>query len=111
MTMHQCPCCDYFTLPERETYFICPICNWEDDGLGLNSLDACSGPNHTTLREARKKFMKYGSVSEKKRKLYEYKQRVTPPRMPVPPLPEPAVPIQPPPPQASRRRSSKSRKR
>ncbi len=29
---HQCPCCDYISLPERGNYLICRICFWEDDG-------------------------------------------------------------------------------
>ncbi|MBD2546814.1 CPCC family cysteine-rich protein, partial [Planktothricoides raciborskii] len=33
-TLYPCPCCGYHTLtaPPPETYSICPICCWEDDG-------------------------------------------------------------------------------
>ena len=41
---------------------ICPLCWWEDDGLDDDAeahpgdLDRISGPNHTTLRQAREHF-------------------------------------------------------
>jgi hypothetical protein len=59
--VHQCPVCDYFTLPKRGQYEICPICFWEDDGLDLDRPDVISGPNHLTLREARTNFQEIGA--------------------------------------------------
>ena len=82
--MHQCPCCDYFTLEERGDYSICPMCFWEDDGLDVDELEQHSGPNHMTLREARKNFLELGAcdrnavrhvVSIEKRKRYAFEQR------------------------------------
>ncbi len=82
--MHQCPCCDYFTLAERGDYSICRVCFWEDDGLDIDELDQHSGPNHMTLREARKNFLELGAcdlnavrhvVPVKKRKRYAFEQR------------------------------------
>ena len=58
---HQCPACDYFTLPTRGQYEICPICFWEDDGIDLDRPDAISGPNHLSLREARANFQEIGA--------------------------------------------------
>jgi len=59
---HQCPCCDYVTLPERSNYLICPVCFWEDDGQDLDALDDESGPNHgLTLRQARANFIVFGA--------------------------------------------------
>ena len=81
---HQCPCCDYISLPERGSYLICPICFWEDDGIDVNELDIHSGPNHMTLREGRENFMKYGAcdlkmvknvISETKREKFELIKR------------------------------------
>jgi hypothetical protein len=58
----QCPCCDYFSLPERGSYLICPVCFWEDDGQNLDELDQSSGPNHgITLREGRANFIQFGA--------------------------------------------------
>ena len=62
---HQCPCCDYISLPERGNYLICPICYWEDDGLDLDALNEPSGPNHgMTLREGRRNFLALGACDK-----------------------------------------------
>jgi hypothetical protein len=59
---HQCPCCDYVSLPERGNYLICKICFWEDDGQDLDQLDEESGPNHgMTLRQGRTNFQAFGA--------------------------------------------------
>lgn len=82
--LEQCPCCDYFSLPERNNYLICPICFWEDDGQDLDELDIESGPNHITLREGRNNFLKYGAcdpqsvksvIPKEERKRFDYKKR------------------------------------
>ncbi len=62
---HQCPCCDYITLPERGNYLICPICFWEDDGLDLDNRDTPSGANRMTLTEGRANFVKFGACELK----------------------------------------------
>ncbi len=62
---HQCPCCDYITLPERGNYLICPVCFWEDDGQDHDKLDVGSGPNHgITLRQGRRDFQEFGACEE-----------------------------------------------
>ncbi|HJZ54107.1 MAG TPA: CPCC family cysteine-rich protein [Gemmataceae bacterium] len=62
---HQCPCCDFVTLPERGNYLICPVCFWEDDGQDVDALDEPSGPNHgITLRQGRDNFKQYGACEE-----------------------------------------------
>lgn len=62
---HQCPCCDYVTLPERGNYLICPVCFWEDDGQDHDRLDVRSGPNHgITLRQGRENFKEFGACEE-----------------------------------------------
>jgi len=63
---HQCPCCDYVSLPERGNYLICKVCFWEDDGQDLDRLDEESGPNHgLTLRQGRLNFEKVGACDPK----------------------------------------------
>ncbi len=63
--MHQCPCCDYVTLPERGNYLICPVCFWEDDGTDLDALDEPSEANHgITLRLGRANFKQFGACEE-----------------------------------------------
>jgi len=59
-----CPCCDYVTLPDRGSYFICPICFWEDDGMDIDNLDEYCDPNHMTLREARRNFKEFGACEK-----------------------------------------------
>jgi hypothetical protein len=55
----QCPCCLHFTLHERSSYEICPVCFWEDDGW-LDE-DEESGPNHITMGEGRESYKAIGS--------------------------------------------------
>ena len=61
----RCPCCDYYTLPERGRYDICRVCFWEDDGTLEDH--ASSGPNHMTLGEGRANFRKLGAVTKRVR--------------------------------------------
>ena len=85
--IHQCPCCDYVTLPERNTCIICPICYWEDDGRDVGELDEPhpSGFSYElTLREGRANFKAFGAcrkdlviyvLKRSERDQYEYKVR------------------------------------
>ena len=62
---HQCPCCDFITLPERGEYLICPVCFWEDDGQDIDALDEPSGTNHgLTLGRGRSNFQQFGAFQE-----------------------------------------------
>lgn len=60
----QCPCCDYYSLQERASHAICPVCYWEDDGQDLDRLDVVSEPNHITLRQARHNFARFGACDQ-----------------------------------------------
>lgn len=62
--LHQCPCCDYFTLPTRGGLEWCWVCAWRDDGQGLPDVDLLSNPNGITLRDARLNFRKFGACRE-----------------------------------------------
>jgi hypothetical protein len=82
--VHQCPCCDYFSLPTRGEHEICPICFWEDSRQDLDRIDMHSGPNRMTLREARANFIAMGAcdhhsirdaLSEEKRAAFRREQR------------------------------------
>ena len=52
-----CPCCDYPTVSEPQSYDICCLCNWEDDdGDG-------GGPNGDySLNEARANFRQFQTM-------------------------------------------------
>lgn len=60
----QCACCDHFSLDEGD-WEICPVCFWEDDGLGMSEPDEESGPNHITLRQARANFAAFGACEHR----------------------------------------------
>jgi hypothetical protein len=57
-----CPCCGYPTLPEPPpgTYFICPICNWEDDSVQHRDPSFAGGANTVSLHDARANFETLG---------------------------------------------------
>ena len=65
---YQCPCCDYFTLPGRGGFTICPVCFLEDEDNGVTGfeipkdLDRKSSANSSlTLRQARANFLELGA--------------------------------------------------
>lgn len=57
----ECPCCSYPTLTELNSYEICYLCKWEDDGQGDKDADLVKGgPNKDySLSEARLNFRQY----------------------------------------------------
>lgn len=59
----QCYCCGYFTIEERGNYYICRVCFWEDDGGSEPA--KISSPNHMTLEEGRRNFLKFGACEER----------------------------------------------
>ena len=61
--MNSCPVCGYLTLDERDSFDICSICFWEDDGIDDFEVNNESESNHMTLKEGREIFQ------EAKRKL------------------------------------------
>lgn len=50
---NSCPVCGYWTLEARDSFDICGICFWEDDGMDDFEENLDSGPNHMTLKEGR----------------------------------------------------------
>ncbi|MBA4186448.1 MAG: hypothetical protein C0467_00375 [Planctomycetaceae bacterium] len=63
--LHQCPCCDYYTLDERHDWDICRVCFWEDGDTDLDNIDSMSGCNHgLTLRQARANFLQIGACEQ-----------------------------------------------
>jgi hypothetical protein len=66
MEKFTCPCCGYKTLDEMPpgTFYICPICFWEDDRVQFNDPDYRGGANVVSLREAQRNFIEFGA-SEK----------------------------------------------
>lgn len=66
-----CPCCGCLTLPEPppNTFFICPVCFWEDDGVQLDDPSYTGGANRVSLAGARANFRAFGAIDEASRAL------------------------------------------
>jgi hypothetical protein len=79
-----CPCCGYLTLPEGPpgTFFICPVCWWEDDDVQFADPASEGGANRVSLRDARLNYARIGASEPR------FADQVRPPRpeeQPVPP--------------------------
>lgn len=63
---YTCPCCGYKTLNEEptDTYEICNICFWEDDGVQFRDPDYEGGANIPSLRQAQKNYILMGACEE-----------------------------------------------
>ncbi len=55
MTNIPCPCCGFETLEaEYGSYVICPVCEWEDDGVQLANPTSEGGSNRRSLSDAQR---------------------------------------------------------
>jgi hypothetical protein len=63
----KCYCCNYFTLaePAGNTFQLCPVCFWEDDGIQSDDPSYRGGANRESLTEAKENFLKYGASNMK----------------------------------------------
>jgi hypothetical protein len=61
-----CPCCGNPTLPEAPpgTFFICPVCGWEDDNVQFADPAYAGGANRLSLDEARASFRAKEAIVE-----------------------------------------------
>ena len=55
----RCSCCGYLTIDEE--YDICPVCDWEADGVQERDPTHAGGANHMSLIEARASFQAIGA--------------------------------------------------
>ena len=58
---YACRCCGYLTLMEQpdNTFEICPVCRWNDDGLQFEDPDRTGGANTVSLNQARSNFRRF----------------------------------------------------
>lgn len=65
-TKYQCPCCEFYTLSEKDrwSYEICPVCWWEDDDLQLADIDLEGWANTPSLRQARINYATFWAVDK-----------------------------------------------
>jgi hypothetical protein len=70
-TRFPCPCCNLLTLPEAPpgSFFVCPVCGWEDDNVQFKLPDLAVGANHVSLNQARINFRQLGYAEERARYL------------------------------------------
>lgn len=63
-----CPCCGFRTIVDDGTYpgsfYICPVCMWEDDDIQFDDPDFAGGANKMSLNVARKNFKEIGAKDE-----------------------------------------------
>ena len=62
-----CPCCGFKTLENnvRNSFEICTLCDWEDDGIQYDDPDYRGGANENSLREEQYHFLKKKIVHHK----------------------------------------------
>jgi len=59
---YPCPCCGYLVFDGPPgSYALCPICDWEDDGVQLRFPDLAGGANGPSLIEAQRNFAAFGA--------------------------------------------------
>jgi hypothetical protein len=60
---HACPCCGFLTLPDPPpgTFFICPVCRWEDDNVQYEDVNYTGGANRASLLQAQANFRVHGT--------------------------------------------------
>ena len=64
---YKCPCCGFYTLNSKaeNTFQLCPVCYWEDDGVQFNDPNYEGGANQVCLNQAKENFMLFGAIEER----------------------------------------------
>ncbi|MCI1959692.1 MAG: hypothetical protein LKJ25_08745 [Clostridia bacterium] len=52
--MIKCPVCGQYEFEHENDFDICPVCNWENDGLQIEKPDETECANKMSLNQARK---------------------------------------------------------
>ncbi len=74
ITLQPCPCCGRAALAERNSYEICKVCWWEDDGQDNARADTVmGGPNYgVSLTQGRANFLIHGISDPSRNDLREH---------------------------------------
>ena len=51
---HKCPVCGQYEFPEEDSFDVCEVCGWEDDGLQENEPEYEGGANRMSLNQAKR---------------------------------------------------------
>lgn len=51
--MVKCPVCGKYEFKAPDDFDVCPICNWENDGLQTDEPDYAGGANKMSLNQAK----------------------------------------------------------
>jgi len=64
---YPCACCKYYVYEEDplDSYWICPVCFWEQDSSQEEEPDFDGGANDPSLIDAQKNFAKFGAYEER----------------------------------------------
>jgi hypothetical protein len=63
---YKCACCGFYTLPEKSgnTFFTCPVCYWEDDGVQEDDPYYAGGANEFSLNKSKENFRLFGACNK-----------------------------------------------
>lgn len=63
----KCLCCENYTLDHMtgNTFQLCPVCYWEDDGIQSNDSEYPGGANSISLSEARINYKQFGACEKR----------------------------------------------
>lgn len=69
----KCPICGKYEFEEYDDFDICPVCNWENDGLQYGDHNYAGGANNLSVNEARIEYfvMNHLETAEKAAKTKE----------------------------------------
>jgi hypothetical protein len=64
---YACPCCGYLTLSDEagNTFQLCLVCYWEDDGVQFKDPTYEGSANRVSLIQAKEDFKSFGSIEER----------------------------------------------
>lgn len=90
---HPCSCCGFLTLPKPPpgTFWICPVCDWEDDNIQFRDPNYEGGANKVSLAQARRNYAEIGASDPRRRERTAHRRRTSSHRAKL--VPEERLPL------------------